>query len=431
MISLGVAWDGLNLIPFPGGQRMPRGLFALGFVTFSAFQFQDLWEDVGATARAYDGHPLAELNPARRGALLQEWARQMLQQEFPNSSITDADPGTRANGNRRSTTQSEFDFTMDCKKVEVKSSLLCWYKSYNTWECKFREVKFPHFPWPQMPQKASFDVLYLVLFSPKWLHLVEHDMRTAISSNGLSTKVNGHNIHIRGARDATWQDSVDAILEKLCTGGDCSLVARASISESLISNLCKKHADYADQFFSGKPFSSMSPSLRGNRIEKLVLRIDQTLHPAGHFSAQCDELTVSGKKRGQNTASVDWIRDRKRIEVKHGKLSFCTLHQNWQCTFNYIKQDCFDELLLAVYSPRGLDVFKHDGAFGMSTTGRSTGIKGKNVMILAPRGELDPMIALQCIIAKLVGNNCQHIASVAWDDGSVEQEKGSDRIWCM
>ena len=80
---------------------MPRGLFALGFVTFSAFQFQDLWDDVGETARAYDGHPLAEMNPARRGALLQEWARQMLQQIFPNSSVTDAVPGTCVNGARR------------------------------------------------------------------------------------------------------------------------------------------------------------------------------------------------------------------------------------------------------------------------------------------------------------------------------------------
>ena len=169
----------------------------------------------------------------------------------------------------------------------------------------------------------------------------------------------------------------------------------------------------------------MTPQLRGNRIENLVLRIDQMLHTAGHFSVPCDELTVSGAKRGQHTASVDWIRDGKRIEVKHGKLSFCTCSQRWQCTFSNIKQDCFDELLLAVYSPKGLDVFKHDGAFGMTTTGRSTEISGKRVTIRAPCGELDPLIALQCIIAKLVGNNCQHIVSIVWDDGSLKQEKSA------
>ena len=397
---------------------MPRGLFTLGFVTFSAFQFRDLWDDVGPKARAYDGHPLAEMNPSRRGALLQEWARQMLQQEFPNSSITDADPGTCVNGNRRGRTQAEYDFTMDCKKVEVKSASLHWVVSEDRWGFQFHSVKFPH-----LFQKEMFDVLYLVLFSPTALHLVEHDMRTAISSAGLSTKVNGHKIYIRGARGATWQDSVDAILEKLCTGGDCSLVARASISDSLISNLWEKHADYASKFFRGKPFSSMSPQLRGNRIEQLVLRIDQTLHPAGRFSLLCGELTVSGGKRGQNSASADWIRDAKRIEVKHGKLSFCKLHQTWQCTFYHIKEDCFDELLLAVYSPKGLDVFKHDGAFGMTTDGGRTEISGKRVQIHAPVGELDPLIALQCIIAKLVGNNCQHIASVVWDDGSVNKKK--------
>ena len=405
---------------------MPRGLFALGFVTFSAFQFQDFWDDVGETARAYDGHPLAELNPARRGALLQEWARQMVQQKYPNSSVTDADSGARVDGRRRGRTQAEFDFTMDCKKVEVKSASLHWVGSENSWRFLFQSVKFPHL----FPQKAGFDVLYLVLFSPKWLYLVEHDMRTAIASTGLITQVRGHNIQIKGAQGATWQDSVDAILEKFCTGGDCSLVARASISDGLISSLCEKYADYADQFFIGKPFSSMSPKLRGDRIEKLVLRIDQVLHPACRFSVPCDELTPSGRKRGKRSASVDWIRDRKRIEAKHGKLSFCTSRQYWTCTFYNIKEDCFDELLLAVYSPKGLDVFKHHGAFGMTTDGGRTEICGKRVRIHAPVGELDPLIALQCIIAKLVGNNCQHIASIVWDDGSVEQEKnfGSDRF---
>ena len=392
------------------------------FVTFSASQFQYLWDDVGPTARAYNGHPLAELNPTRRGALFQEWVRQMLQQKYPTSSITDADPGTCVNGNRRGRAQSEFDFKMDCKKVEVKSASLLLDESSKSWSFLFRNVKFPHLV---LPKGGSFDVLYLVLFTPKWLHLVEHDMRTAISSNGLSTKVDGHQIHIKGARGATWQDSVDQILEKICKGGDCSLVATASISDSLISSLCEKHADYASKFFSGKPFSSMSPSLRGNRIEQLVLQIDQMLHPAGHFSVLCDELTRSGKKRGQNKASVDWIRDGKRIEVKHGKLSFCTSRQNWLCTFYRIKEDCFDELLLAVYSPKGLDVFKHDGAFGVTTNGRSTKIRGKRVTILAPCGELDPLIALQCIIGKLVANNCQHIASIVWDDGSLEQGKSA------
>ena len=241
-------WAKLNLIPFPGGQRMPRGLFTLGFVTFSASRFSYLWDDVSPTARAYDGHPLAELNPTRRGAVFQEWARQMLQRIYPTSIFADANPGTCVNGQRRSRTQAEFDFTMDWKKVEVKSAWLQWAESQNRWFFVFRNVKFPHLV---LPNKGSFDVLYLVLFSPKGLHLVEHDMRTAIASNGRSTPVCGHNIHIGGARGATLQDSVDVILEKLCTGGDCSLVARASISDSLISNLCEKHADDANKFFMG------------------------------------------------------------------------------------------------------------------------------------------------------------------------------------
>ena len=307
---------------------------------------------------------------------------------------------------------------MDCKKVEVKSSSLHWIGKDNSWGFLFHSVKFSH-----LLQKESFDALYLVLFSPKWLYLVEHDMRTAIASTGRSTQVRGHNIHIKGAPGATWQDSIDVILEKLCTEGDCSVVARASMSDSLISKLRKKHADDASTIFSGKPFSSMSPPLRGNRIEQLVLRIDQMLHPSSSFSLPCDELTLSGGKRGRYRASVDWIRDENRIEVKHSKLTLSEGRQNWRCNFYDIKQDCFDELLLAIYSPKGLDVFKHDGVFGLAKTGRRTDITGKELRIEAPRGEMNWPIALQCIIAKLVGNNCRHIASIPWDDGLLEQEK--------
>ena len=382
-----------------------------GYVTFSVSQFKHLWADVGATATAYNGHPLANLDPARRGLLFQEWARQLLQMTYPKSGIIDAVPGTCVNGQRRSKAQAEYDFMMNGKKVEVKGGQLCFCSTGSYWTFRVQEVKL-HL---KRAPVASFDHLYLVLFSPKWLDLVRHDMSTGISKAGIKTNVCGHSIQIRGAKGSSWEDSLNTILGKLCEQGGCSLVGRTSIVDRWITDLCQKHVGFGSHFYTGKPFDSMSPQLRGKRMEKLVLQIDRLLHRDSNFSLPAGEWTSTGSRRGNNNASVDWIRDGKRIEAKHARLVFSKATQQWSCTFYWVKLDRFDELLLAVYSPRGVDVFKHDGTFGLSSTGRATEAKGHIVKISAPRRQPDPMLALQDIHAKLEFNNCSRVASILWD----------------
>lgn len=384
-----------------------------GFVTLSGSQFKHLWADVGTTASAYNGHPLSNLNPTRRGALFQEWAREMLQRTHPNSWIADAVPGTCVNGRQRSRNQAEYDFMMNQQRVEIKGGQLHLDKKSDKWGFLFSSVKFPHLT--PHTQAASFDHLYLVLFSPKWLHLVKHDMCTGISKAGQLTPVCGHQIQIRGARSTNWEDSLECILGKLCEQGGCSLVGKTSIADRWIASLCQKHVGFGNHFYSEKPFASISPQLRGCRVEKLVLEVDRMLHHESNFSLPFNERTLCGRRRGHNSASVDWIRDGKRIEVKHGKLVFCDFQQHWRCTFYSVKLDSFEELLLAIYSPRGLDVFKHDGLFGLASTGKLAETRCIHVKVSAPSGELDPFVALQHIQTKLESNNCPRIASISWD----------------
>ena len=385
--------------------------FRCGFVTLNASQFKHLWEDLGSTAPFYNGHPLAQLNAKRRGTLLQEWACQVLKEANPNALFEQAIPGTRVNGRRRHASQAEYDFLLDHRKGEVKSSQLRPEK--NTWRVSFSGVKFPHL---MASNTASFDDLYLVLFSPKWLHLVKHDFHTGVSRAGLETPSAGYYIHIRGRENnICWEKSLHRILDKLCTQGGCSLIAKADISEPWILDLCNKHEGYGRQFYHCKPFGLMSPQLRGLRVQRIVWEIDKLLHFRSFFEHCSNEQTCSGSIRGQHNASVDWIRDGKRVEVKSGQLSFNKCQQTWLCEFFAIKHDCFDELLLALYSPRGLDVFKHDGFFGLTTTGIATETKGKRIWVRAPSGESDPIRALRFIEAKLEANNCPCIARIFWD----------------
>ena len=385
--------------------------FRCGFVTLDASQFKHLWEDLGSTAPFYNGHPLAQLNAPRRGVLLQDWACQVLKDANPNALFEEAIPGRRVNGQRRNASQAEYDFQLDDRKGEVKSAQLGWAK--NRWRFLFNRVKFPHLmSW----NTSSFEDLYLVLFSPKWLHLVKHDFQTGVSRAGLETEFLGYHIRINGSRNSLcWEESLQTILDKLCTQGGCSLIAKTDISETLILDMCNKHEGSGRQFYHRKPFSSMSPQLRGLRLQRVVWEIDKLLHSRSFFAQCSNERTCSGTIRSQHNASVDWIRDGKRVEAKSAQLTFDKSRQTWRCVFFWIKRECFDELLLAIYSPRGLDVFKHDGFFALSTMGIATETKGKSIYVWAPSGELDPIRALQFIEAKLEANNCPCIARIFWD----------------
>jgi len=180
--------------------------------------------------------------------------------------------------------------------------------------------------------------------------------------------------------------------------------------------MCNEHESFGSRFYHRKPFGTMSPQLRGVRLQRIVLEIDKLLHSRSFFAHCSYEQTCSGAVRSQHNASVDWIRDGKRVEAKSAQLSFNKSRQSWLCEFYWIKQDSFDELLLAIYSPRGLDVFKHDGFFGLSTKGVATETSGKVIYVHAPSRELDPLRALQFIEAKLEANNCPRIARIFWDD---------------
>ena len=371
-----------------GGQRISASIFlrkawrsysCRGDVTLNAAQFQRHWEDEGPTAHPYNWHPLAQLDSPRRGAVIENWARRMLQGSNPSCVVEDAVPGTCANGKLRGRNRAEYDFLCDGRRVEIKSSQLLHKKG--RWWVYYCGIGFQ----PSIPSACLFDDLYLVIFSPKWIHLLKHDLQTGMSKSGSHVTVSG--------KDGTWEESLDVILDKLCEDGRCEFIGKTDISDSWIADECEQHVSYISRFYHRKPFSAMSPSLRGHRVERLVQEIDQLLHPESDFS--------------RPTRSVDWIRDKTRVEAKSGQLNFCQESQRWFCEFWNVNRDYFDELLVAVYSPRGLDVFRHDGTYGARQT---------SVIVRASAGEFDPLRALKQIEEQLEANNCPKVASILWDD---------------
>ena len=369
------------------------------FLTLGASEFKHIWADAGRTAEIYDNHRLAIMNPTRRSMVLEDWARMMLEEAGTNCEIQDPVPGKRIDGQRRSVYHAEYDFLSNGRRVEIKSSQLKWNAGSGTWEVHFGGVRF-----------KAFDDLYLVIFSPQWADLIKHDLTTGISMSGPFSQSRGSGIKICGK--AQWPEALDTILAKLCEGGNSLHVGRASIDDSAIKTLFDHHQGYSSQFYGEDPLASMSPQLRGVRVEKIVLEVDGLIHTNSTFAEPDLEYRIDGKRRGKGKASYDWIRDEKRIEVKHSQLSFVENRRYWYwyCAFHEVKRTCFDELLLVIYSPRGLDIFKHDGSYALSSSRAS-----ERIDLRAGKDELDWLSALQTIEAKLESNGCPRIAQILWD----------------
>ena len=273
-------------------------------------------------------------------------------------------------------------------------------------------------------QQASFDDLLLILLSPDCLDIVQHDLRTGVSSTGCRTFTRGYNIDIRAAaHQLCWKAARKEILGKLCEGkGSCMFVAQVLLSDPCLHSTLQKHfAKYpamASNPYDNLPLSLSSPPIRGLRIQQIALEIDQRLHLDAKFSLECEGRTVSGRRLSAHNAPVDWVRDAiLRVEVKHGKLAYISSSKLWKCSFSCIKcalrgtrpRDLYDELWL------GLHFLKYHGRFGLSTSGLSTAVTGHQVQVYGPSQEVDSRVAAQDILVKLLHSGCVLLAQVFWD----------------
>ena len=118
----------------------------------------------------------------------------MLQQKNPKAEVLDAERGTCRNGRRRGSNMTSCDFRLDGRKVEVKSARMAWISTKGRWYVQLFGVKLAY----GARAKPAFDDLYLVIMSPKGLHLVKHDLVTGVSTRGKATEVGGHRIKVYG-----------------------------------------------------------------------------------------------------------------------------------------------------------------------------------------------------------------------------------------
>ena len=109
---------------------------------------------------------------------------------------------------------------------------------------------------------------YVVILSPKCLYLIKHDLVTGVSTRGNLTEVDGHMITICGSRRTDcWEDSLEAILEKMCKRSGCFVVEEKPLSELNVQEILTEQVSPGEAAVVGLPMSRMSREKRGKRIE--------------------------------------------------------------------------------------------------------------------------------------------------------------------
>ena len=335
------------------------------------------------------------------------WARKVLQERNPKAEILDPEVGRCCNGWQRGGSQARYDFRLGGRRVKIKTTKMVWVSVRQHWELRFSSVKLGCGGNDGPP----FDELYLVIISPARLTLIHHDLVTGVNAQGKSTEVSGHLIRVCGTKKTgCWSDALKQILEKLCEPGGCNVVAEKPLKELGFEKVMSQGTPRGQEAGGGIPMSSMSREKRGNRIQQIGLAIDHRLHPHS-------ELGYTKGNRGNANGPADWVRGTHRVELKSCALTFDRSKNLWQCYFQSIKPDLFDELWLAIYTCLGIQYYRSQSCkrLPFSKAGVRTKIHGHKLAFSGPRGEIDVLDAFKVIESKMISKGLELVAVVEWE----------------
>ena len=157
----------------------------------------------------------------------------------------------------------------------------------------------------------------------------------------------------------------------------------------------------------GVPLANLSPKARGDVLENIGRRYLEIR--SGTLSSNAKvTANIRGVKRGRNRTRSDFVLEKKRTEVKSAQLTWNKSKKYWKAEFKHIKKDEYDILYLVLYCPFGVYVYKHDGAFGISTNGKSQEAEGGSVNVYGPCNLASIEEATEVVKTKM-GQNCSRL----------------------
>ena len=175
--------------------------------------------------------------------------------------------------------------------------------------------------------------------------------------------------------------------------------------------------------------SDCSGAARGNLLTAIAREVDQRLHPAAAVADPLPGIRMDGKLRGSHQAVYSWRRDDARIACKGAQLKWDRASRCWEARFSNVKLGYagsrpssgevlarpreFDELLLALYTPRAIYVYRHDLLLGVTRAGKRTASSGHHIKLRGPRGEEEWSSALDgTLLPMLDASGCEPVAVI-------------------
>jgi hypothetical protein len=152
--------------------------------------------------------------------------------------------------------------------------------------------------------------------------------------------------------------------------------------------------------YKGVILADFSSKQRGTIIEDVVRKVLEEM--TGEKSHDPDAgTTLTGKKRGIHSAPFDFYLESRKREVKSAQLKWDKHHKRFEAQLQSIKRNEYDDLYLALYTPFGVYIYKHDDRYGISTNGKQQESCGGSIQVYAPCNESSIEVATHVVLEKL------------------------------
>ena len=319
-------------------------------------------------------------------------------------------------------------------RVKVASGRLSWSASQQRWRLLFGgDLKLA----VKGVRSPKFSELQLAFYTPRGIHIWRHDLRLGVYTQGKRTASQGHQICISGRGVRTehaepWDRALDGTILPRLESSACERIAFVPFDDPLFNQSLIEHPETGTAAaFGGVPMSDLSAAARGALVTQLAHEIDQKLYP-DHHSERVGIGRISKPKKpprapptpkeevafwpGMDGAPAvmlaspppppppapmaaaveyDWRRGARRIAAKSAQLSWSATLNRWRLSWCNIKLASsggahpggahaaesapYDELMLLMYTPRGIYMFRHDRKTGIGAQGRITESQGYQV----------------------------------------------------
>jgi len=233
-----------------------------------------------------------------------------------------------------------------------------------------------------------------------------------------------------------------------------SPLAEGDAARSLIGSKDSAQPPCIAAIYEGVPLSGHNPVSRASTLVQLALAVDSILHPRALFTQSQivprDRVTASQRKSWSLDCS--WRRSGMPVICRAAQLLWEKSNRRWRLLFSSIKLPNSDatasdmkragnstaaahdgieldqapaissdpffgfEVQLAIYCPRGVYIYRHNGKLGLTRTGKVTNMAGYQIKLHGPVGETDCNRALENTILPMLDDSegCKRIAFVDW-----------------